>query len=65
MNYQIEHHLFPTMPRVNFRRAQAIVQPFCVELGLPFENLSVYGAYRQSLGELHRIGQFTREAAQR
>src|SRR4029077_20586599 len=26
LNYQIEHHLFPTMPRVNFRRARAIVR---------------------------------------
>lgn len=65
LNYQIEHHLFPTMPRVNFRRAQEIVLPFCVERGLAFENLSVLGAYRQSLGELHRIGQFTRGAASR
>ncbi len=60
LNYQIEHHLFPTMPRVNFRRVQAIVEPFCRAHGLPYENLSVLGAYRQALGELHRIGQLTR-----
>lgn len=65
LNYQIEHHLFPTMPRVNFKRAQAIARPFCEARGLPFENLSVLGAYRQALGELHRIGQFTYATAQR
>ena len=28
LNYQIEHHLFPTMPRVHFRRARTIVKRF-------------------------------------
>jgi len=60
LNYQIEHHLFPTMPRVNFSRAKPIVRRFCLEHGLPFEELSVLGAYRQALGELHRCGQATR-----
>ena len=26
LNYQIEHHLFPNMPRANLRRAQPIVR---------------------------------------
>ena len=29
LNYQIEHHLFPTMPSVNLRRARPIVQEYC------------------------------------
>jgi fatty acid desaturase len=60
LNYQIEHHLFPTMPRVNFSRAQTIVQRFCLGHGMPYEELSVAGAYRQAIGELHRCGQATR-----
>jgi len=24
LNYQVEHHLFPNMPRVNLRKAQAV-----------------------------------------
>jgi fatty acid desaturase len=31
LNYQIEHHLFPTMPRPNLARAQAMVRAFCAE----------------------------------
>jgi len=31
LNYQIEHHLFPGMPRLNMRRAQPIIQQFCRE----------------------------------
>jgi fatty acid desaturase len=29
LNYQIEHHLFPSMPRPNLRRSQALVAAFC------------------------------------
>ena len=31
LNYQIEHHLFPSMPRPNLRRAQRLIKPFCIE----------------------------------
>lgn len=31
LNYQIEHHLFPDMPRPNLRRAQTLVRRFCME----------------------------------
>ena len=31
LNYQIEHHLFPSMPRPNLRRARRIIKPFCTE----------------------------------
>jgi hypothetical protein len=35
------------------------VRRFCAEHGLPYEELSVLGAYRQAIGELHRCGQAT------
>ena len=36
LNYQIEHHLFPMMPRPNLVRAQDIVQRFCRDHDLPY-----------------------------
>ncbi len=36
LNYQIEHHLFPHMPRVNLRRAGAIVREFCASRGISY-----------------------------
>ena len=33
LNYQIEHHLFPTIPRANMGGARAIVRPFCGRRG--------------------------------
>jgi fatty acid desaturase len=34
LNHQIEHHLFPTMPRPNLPRAQDLVRAFCMESNL-------------------------------
>ncbi|MGH8987361.1 MAG: fatty acid desaturase family protein [Acidimicrobiales bacterium] len=48
LNYQIEHHLFPTMPRPNLARAQRIVQAFCAEQGLPYRQVGPIASYRQA-----------------
>ena len=42
LNYQIEHHLFPTMPRFNLAKAQRIVQTFCVRHELPYRQESAF-----------------------
>lgn len=47
LNSQIEHHLFPTMPRAHLRRARALVRPFCAACGLAYEETPLLGAYRQ------------------
>jgi fatty acid desaturase len=56
LNYQIEHHLFPAMPRVNIRRAQPIVKQFCAEHGIAYYETSFVESYRELLGFLHEIG---------
>ena len=33
LNYQIEHHLFPSMPRANLRRVRPIVRTYCDSTG--------------------------------
>ncbi len=35
LNYQIEHHLFPSMPTPALGRAQEITERYCAELGIP------------------------------
>jgi fatty acid desaturase len=47
LNYQIEHHLFPTMPRPNLARAQSIVRAFCMETDIRYCEDSAIGSYRQ------------------
>ena len=56
LNYQIEHHLFPSMPRPNLRRAQPIVEGFCAERGVSYLQTSFVGSYVQVLSHLHAVG---------
>jgi fatty acid desaturase len=56
LNYQIEHHLFPTMPRPNLRRAQPLVRAFCRQHGLPYTEASLFGSYAQAVRHLHAVG---------
>jgi fatty acid desaturase len=56
LNYQIEHHLFPGMPRLNMRRAQPIIRQFCQEHGIAYYETSFLESYRELLGFLNDIG---------
>lgn len=56
LNYQIEHHLFPNMPRANLRRARPIVRAFCAEQGLPYAETGLIESYRLALAHLHAVG---------
>jgi fatty acid desaturase len=49
LNFQIEHHLFPNMPRPNLARAQSIVRAFCLDNGLGYREDSLAGSYRQTI----------------
>ena len=56
LNYQVEHHLFPNMPRGNLRRAQLIVRAYCAERGVPYAETGLVESYRQALAHLHEVG---------
>jgi fatty acid desaturase len=59
LNYQIEHHLFPSMPRPNLRRAQTLIEAFCQQHGLPYCQASLAGSYAQALRHLNAVGKLT------
>jgi fatty acid desaturase len=60
LNYQIEHHLFPSMPRPNLRRAQPLIRDFCRQQELPYCQASLVGSYGQALRHLNTIGKASR-----
>jgi fatty acid desaturase len=60
LNYQIEHHLFPNMPRPLLRRAQPLVRDHCHSLGLPFTNTTLVDSYAQALRHMHEVGESLR-----
>jgi fatty acid desaturase len=57
LNYQIEHHLFPSMPRPNLRRSQPLISEFCRQHELPYAEASLLGSYGQALRHLHAVGE--------
>jgi fatty acid desaturase len=56
LNYQIEHHLFPSMPRPSLRRAQGLIRTFCAQQGVAYYETSVLRSYAQVLRHLHKVG---------
>jgi fatty acid desaturase len=56
LNYQIEHHLFPSMPRPNLRRVQPIVREFCLAHGIAYTQSGLLRSYGDVLRHLHEVG---------
>jgi fatty acid desaturase len=56
LNYQIEHHLFPNMPRPNLRHAQPLVRAFCQGHDLPYAEATMFGSYAEAIRHLHSVG---------
>ncbi|WP_112273955.1 fatty acid desaturase family protein [Lentzea terrae] len=56
LNFQIEHHLFPSMPRPTLRRAQPLVEAFCATKGISYSQGGLLMSYGQILRYLHEVG---------
>lgn len=56
LNYQIEHHLFPGMPRPNLRRAQPLIREFCTQRGISYSRCGLLYSYAEVLRHLHAVG---------
>jgi fatty acid desaturase len=63
LNYQIEHHLFPGMARVNLRRARPIVSRYCAEHGIPYVEVPVLASYVTVARFLGRVSRQARAEA--
>ncbi|TWP53269.1 acyl-CoA desaturase [Lentzea tibetensis] len=55
LNYQIEHHLFPNMPRPHLRRAQTIVRDFCAERGIDYAQCGLFRSFGYVLQHLSEV----------
>ncbi len=61
LNYQIEHHLFPSMPRPHLAKARRIVLEKCRELGVPYTETGLIQSYGIVIGYLNRVGLAARD----
>jgi len=55
LNYQVEHHLFPAMPRMNLRRCRTIVRDYCGRNRIPYVEVGLLASYADVAGFLHRV----------
>jgi fatty acid desaturase len=61
LNYQIEHHLFPSMPRPNLRHAQILVREFCDGRDIPYVQGGAFASYAEVIRHLHEVGNTLRQ----
>ena len=64
LNYQIEHHLFPTMPRNRLRDSIGIVKPYCERHGIPYHDAGFYESFAEILNSMHEASAPLREQAE-
>ena len=56
LNYQVEHHLFPSMPRTHLRKAQRLVRTYCAQHRIPYTETGLFASYACALRYLHTLG---------
>ncbi|MFI0040354.1 fatty acid desaturase family protein [Streptomyces mutabilis] len=57
LNYQIEHHLFPSMPTPALGEAQVITERYCAELGIPYHQTGLLTSHREALRHMRSVGE--------
>jgi fatty acid desaturase len=56
LNHQVEHHLFPSMPRPHLRRARPIVRQFCADKGITYTETTLFGSWARVVRYLNEVG---------
>jgi len=61
LNYQIEHHLFPSMPRPHLAKARDLVIEHCRTHNVPYTETTLLESYRIVIAYLNRVGLAARD----
>lgn len=61
LNYQVEHHLFPNMPRPHLAKTREIVREYCRTLDVPYTETTVLQSYAIVVKYLNRVGLAARD----
>lgn len=56
LNHQVEHHLFPNMPRPALAKAREITREYARDLGIPYTEAGVGESYRIVIRYLNEVG---------
>nr|CCA19127.1 delta6 fatty acid desaturase putative [Albugo laibachii Nc14] len=55
LNFQVDHHLFPTVPRHNLKKLNHLVKSFCAEYEVPYHETSFHDGIREVMCHLSKI----------
>jgi fatty acid desaturase len=61
LNFQIEHHLFPSMPRPHLLAARNLVRRHCAEVGVPYTEVELLESYGIVVRYLNEVGLSARD----
>jgi fatty acid desaturase len=61
LNYQVEHHLFPSMARPHLAAARLLVREHCDRQGIPYTEMSLGSSYRRIFNYLNEVGLSARD----
>ncbi|KGM13139.1 fatty acid desaturase family protein [Cellulomonas bogoriensis] len=64
LNFQIEHHLFPSMARPYLRRVRPIVREFCESRSIPYSETTLWRSYGIVVRYLNEAGLAARDPFQ-
>ena len=56
LNYQIEHHLFPSMPRPNLKHVQPVVRRYCADHDIEYMEVGLLRSYGIVVDYLNNVG---------
>ena len=56
LNYQVEHHLFPSMSRLHLAQAREVVRDYCETHDVPYTETSLWRSYAIVIDYLNRVG---------
>ncbi|XP_050388594.1 acyl-CoA 6-desaturase [Patella vulgata] len=62
LNYQIEHHLFPSMPRHNLAKVMPLCKSLCKKHGIEYTSKPLLTAFKDIVGSLKESGELWFEA---
>ncbi|GBB90165.1 hypothetical protein RclHR1_17020002 [Rhizophagus clarus] len=61
LNYQIEHHIFPTLPRHVFHKVQPIVQTLCEKYEIPYHRTTFIEGTKEVFNRLGQVSTASRK----
>jgi fatty acid desaturase len=56
LNYQIEHHLFPSMPRPHLKLVRPVVREYCAVRDVTYTEVGFFASYAAVVDHLNNVG---------